>query len=91
MLNIEAMRCVGGGGGVSPSSDNSRRKNRAVCSYLFCCLCVLLHSQVLVCDWGLLHVYVWARKYSYVCVYVHIFVFACIMRSAAEKDTAVAQ
>lgn len=58
MSNIGAMRCVSGGGGVSPSSDNSRRKNRAVCSYLFfpvcmcyCmrCVCVYVHISVFAC------------------------------------------
>lgn len=54
MLNLGAMRRVGGGGGVSPSSDNSQRKNRAVRSYLFSharthvCVCVSDYSEWLV-------------------------------------------
>lgn len=84
MLNIGVMRCVGGDGGVTPPSDNSQRKNRAVCSYLFCCVCVCYYMHY-VCSLFLVCVSV------YVCVYVHIFVFACVVQSAAEKGTAVAQ
>lgn len=36
MLNIGAMRCVSGGGGVSPSSDK--------CSHLFCCVRVCVSA-----------------------------------------------
>lgn len=40
MFNIGAIRSVGVGGGVGPLCNHSQGKNRAVCSHLFCCLCV---------------------------------------------------
>lgn len=75
MLNLGAMRRVGGGGGVSPSSDNSRRKNRAVRSYLFS----HARTHVCVCEW-----LQWVACFW--CVYVRInpfppLLFLCVPRS----------